>query len=87
MVNREVPIITDDYIDLEFGTGMLKVTPAHDSNDYEIGQRHNLEIIDTFNDDATISEAGQVFVGEDRFVARKKVAKLLEEQGIKYEKG
>ncbi|MCO6500205.1 MAG: valine--tRNA ligase [Vicingus serpentipes] len=82
MVNREVPIITDDYIDLEFGTGMLKVTPAHDPNDYEIGQKHNLEIIDTFNDDGTISEAAGIFVGEDRFVVRKKVAKLLEEQGL-----
>jgi valyl-tRNA synthetase len=82
MVNREVPIIVDDYIDLEFGTGMLKVTPAHDTNDYDIGKRHNLEIIDTFNDDGTISEAGQVFVGEDRFVVRKKVAKLLKEQGL-----
>ncbi len=81
MVGREVPIICDDYIDIEFGTGMLKVTPAHDTNDYEIGQRHNLEVIDTFNDDGTISEAGQIFVGEDRFVVRKKVAKLLEEQG------
>ena len=81
MVNREVPIICDDYIDIEFGTGMLKVTPAHDTNDYEIGQRHKLEIIDTFNDDGTISEAAGIFVGEDRFVARKKVAQLLEEQG------
>ena len=82
MVNREIPIIVDDYIDLEFGTGMLKVTPAHDTNDYDIGKRHNLQIIDTFNDDGTISEAGQVFVGEDRFVVRKKVAKLLKEQGL-----
>lgn len=57
MVNREVPIICDDYIDREFGTGMLKVTPAHDINDYEIGIRHGLEVIDTFNDDGTISEA------------------------------
>jgi len=82
MVNREVPIICDDYIDIEFGTGMLKVTPAHDANDYEIGQRNNLEIIDTFNDDGTISEVAGIFVGEDRFVARKKVAKLLEEEGL-----
>lgn len=81
MIGREIPIICDDYIDIEFGTGMLKVTPAHDTNDYEIGQKHNLEVIDTLNDDGTISEAGQIFVGEDRFVARKKVAKLLEEQG------
>ncbi|MFT6685543.1 MAG: valyl-tRNA synthetase, partial [Bacteroidia bacterium] len=81
MVDREVPIICDDYIDMEFGTGMLKLTPAHDINDYEIGQRHNLETIDVFNADGTISEAGQVFVGEDRFIVRKKVAKLLEEKG------
>jgi valyl-tRNA synthetase len=81
MVNREVPIVTDDYIDMEFGTGMLKVTPAHDANDYEIGQRHQLEVIDTFNDDGTISEAAIVFVGEDRFVARKKVVKLLDKLG------
>ncbi len=81
MVNREVPVICDDYIDIEFGTGMLKVTPAHDTNDYEIGQKHNLETIDTFNDDGTISEAAGIFVGEDRFIARKKVAALLEEQG------
>jgi valyl-tRNA synthetase len=81
MINREVPVICDDYIDMEFGTGMLKVTPAHDTNDYEIGQRHNLEVVDCFNADGTISEAGQIFIGEDRFVVRKKVAKLLEETG------
>ena len=79
MINREVPIICDDYIDIEFGTGCLKVTPAHDTNDYEIGQKHGLEIIDTFNDDGTMSEKAQIFVGEDRFVARKKVAELLKE--------
>ncbi len=82
MVNREVPIIADDYIDIEFGTGCLKVTPAHDINDYEIGQKHNLEIIDTLNDDGTLSEAAQVFVGEDRFVARKKVGEKLDELGL-----
>lgn len=82
MVNREVPIICDDYIDREFGTGMLKVTPAHDTNDYEIGLRHGLEVIDTFNDDGTISEAAGIFVGEDRFVVRKKAATLLQEQGL-----
>lgn len=81
MINREVPIILDNYIDMEFGTGMLKVTPAHDTNDYEIGLRHNLEVIDTLNADGTLSEAAQIFVGEDRFVARKKVAKKLEEIG------
>ena len=79
MVNREIPIICDEYIDMDFGTGMLKVTPAHDTNDYEIGQRHSLETIDVFNADGTISEGGKVFVGEDRFIVRKKVAKLLEE--------
>lgn len=82
MVNREVPIICDDYIDREFGTGMLKVTPAHDSNDYEIGIRHGLEVIDTFNNDGTISEVAGIFVGEDRFVVRKKAAALLQEQGL-----
>ncbi|MCB9256252.1 MAG: valine--tRNA ligase [Chitinophagales bacterium] len=82
MINREVPIICDDYIDMDFGTGVLKVTPAHDTNDYEIGQRHQLEIIDVFNADGTISEAGQIFVGEDRFIVRKKVAKLLEEKEL-----
>jgi valyl-tRNA synthetase len=82
MVNREVPIICDDYIDIAFGTGMLKVTPAHDTNDYALGQKHGLETIDCFNADGTIAEIAKVFVGEDRFVVRKKVAKLLEEQGL-----
>jgi len=81
MINREVPIICDDYIDIEFGTGCLKVTPAHDTNDYEIGQKHGLEIIDTFNDDGTLNEKAQIFIGEDRFVARKKVAEQLKELG------
>jgi valyl-tRNA synthetase len=81
MINREVPIICDDYIDIEFGTGCLKVTPAHDTNDYEIGQKHGLEIIDTFNDDGTMSEKAQLLVREDRFVVRKKVAELLKELG------
>ncbi len=81
MVNREVPIICDDYIDIAFGTGCLKVTPAHDTNDYEIGKKHGLEIIDTFNDNGTLSEKAQLFVGEDRFVARKKVAELLQTNG------
>ena len=81
MVNREIPIIFDDYVDLEFGTGALKVTPAHDTNDYEIGKRHNLETIDIFNADGSLNENAQVFVGEDRFVARKSVVKLLDEIG------
>lgn len=82
MINRAVPIICDDYIDIEFGTGCLKVTPAHDTNDYEIGQKHGLEIIDTFNNDGTLNEKAQIFVGEDRFVARKKVAELLKAEGL-----
>jgi valyl-tRNA synthetase len=82
LVDRAVPIIADDYIDIEFGTGCLKVTPAHDINDYEIGKRHNLATIDVFNDDATISEAAGIFIGEDRFKARKLAAIKLEELGI-----
>lgn len=81
LVNREVPIIFDDYIDLEFGTGALKVTPAHDINDYEIGQRHNLEIIDTLNADGTLNEKAEVLVGVDRFEARNRMRSLLEEAG------
>jgi valyl-tRNA synthetase len=81
-VNREVPIIADDYVDLEFGTGCLKVTPAHDTNDYEIGKRHGLEVIDCFNQDGTISEAAGYFIGLDRFKARKEAAKELEESGL-----
>lgn len=82
LVNREVPIIFDDAIDKEFGTGCLKVTPAHDIVDYEIGLRHGLAVIDTINQDGTISEAGQVFVGMDRFAARKAAIKKLEDDGL-----
>ncbi len=81
MVNRSVPIIFDRYVEMEFGTGALKVTPAHDMNDYDIGQRHQLETIDIFNDDGTMSEAAQFYIGEDRFVVRKKIAKDLEAAG------
>ncbi|MBN2262242.1 MAG: valine--tRNA ligase [Prolixibacteraceae bacterium] len=81
LINRSVPIIMDEYVDMEFGTGCLKITPAHDVNDYEIGLRHNLEIIDTFNDDGTLSEAAQLFVGEDRFDVRKKIVPELEKAG------
>ncbi len=81
-VQREVPIIADDYVDLEFGTGCLKVTPAHDINDYEIGKRHNLEVIDCFNADGTISAKAGYFVGLERFKARKEAAKELEETGL-----
>lgn len=81
LINRSVPLIFDDYVDREFGTGALKVTPAHDINDWEIGQRHKLEVIDTLNPDGTLSEAAQLYVGEDRFVVRKKIAKELEAKG------
>lgn len=82
LINRPVPVVTDEAIDKEFGTGCLKVTPAHDIVDYEIGLRHNLPVIDTLNEDGTISEAGQVFVGMDRFAARKAALKKLEEDGL-----
>ncbi len=81
MVNREVPIIADAYVDPEYGTGCLKVTPAHDLNDYEIGQRHGLEVIDIIGDDGTLNEKAQFYIGEDRFVVRKKIVKDLEEKG------
>ena len=81
MANRSIPIITDRYVDVEFGTGCLKITPAHDPNDYEIGQTHNLETIDILNADGTMSEAAGFFVGEDRFKARKLMADALEELG------
>ncbi len=79
LINKSIPIIEDDYVDMEFGTGCLKVTPAHDLNDYEIGLRHKLEVIDILNDDGTLNEKAQILVGEDRFIARKKIAKLLAE--------
>lgn len=81
LINREVPIIFDDYIDLEFGTGALKVTPAHDINDYNLGQKHNLQVIDTLNDDGTLSEAAGMYVGQDRFVVRKQIVKDLADAG------
>lgn len=82
LVNREVPVIADEYVDIEFGTGALKITPAHDINDYEIGKKHNLPVIDCFNEDGTVSQAAQVFVGEDRFKARKLAVAKLEEDGL-----
>ncbi len=82
IVGRAIPVIADTYVDRAFGTGALKITPAHDPNDYEIGLRHQLEIIDMMNDDGTISEAAGILVGEDRFTARKKMVKLIEEAGL-----
>ncbi len=81
LINRRIPIITDDYVEMDFGTGALKVTPAHDKNDYMLGEKHGLEIIDTMNDDGTMSEAAQLYIGEDRFVVRKKIIKDLEAKG------
>ncbi len=81
LIGRAIPIIYDKYVDIEFGTGALKVTPAHDVNDYELGKKHKLEVIDVLNDNGTISEAGQLYVGEDRFKARKSIVKDLEEKG------
>ncbi len=81
LINRAIPIIGDSYVDLEFGTGALKITPAHDPNDNEIGARHGLEVIDVLTADGKISEAGQILVGQDRFEARKNIKKLLKESG------
>lgn len=81
LVNRSVPIIEDTYVEMEFGTGALKITPAHDPNDYEIGLRHKLEVIDVLNADGTMSEAAQFYIGEDRFKARKLAVKDLEAAG------
>lgn len=82
LIHREVNIIADEYIDIEFGTGVLKVTPAHDINDYNIGLKYNLPVIDTLNSDGTISEQGILFVGEDRAVARKLWVKALQEANL-----
>ena len=79
--NREVPIIEDDYVDMEFGTGCLKVTPAHDMNDKTLGEKHKLEIIDIFNDDASLNSFGLHYQGKDRFVVRDEIAKELETSG------
>ncbi len=84
LINRKVPIIFDEYVDKEFGTGALKVTPAHDINDYNLGLKHNLEVVDTLNEDGTLSEAAQVFVGLDRFEARKKAVEQLAAEGLLY---
>ena len=81
LVNRAVPLIQDEYVDREFGTGALKITPAHDIHDYEIGQKHNLQSIDIFNDDGTLNEAAELYIGQDRFEVRKQITKQLEKEG------
>ena len=78
LVNRVIPVIEDDYVDIEFGTGCLKVTPAHDVNDYMLGEKHNLQSIDIFNDNGTISEAAGLYVGMDRFAVREQIEKDLD---------
>mgnify|MGYP004446434741 FL=1 len=82
MKGRVIPVIEDDYVEIEFGTGCLKVTPAHDVNDYMLGEKYNLEAIDIFNDDATLSEAAGLYVGQDRFEVRKQIAKDMQEAGL-----
>ena len=82
LVNRVIPVIEDRYVDIEFGTGCLKVTPAHDVNDYALGKTHNLETIDIFNPDGTISEAAGIYVGLDRMVVRKQIAEDLQAAGL-----
>lgn len=81
LIKRSVPVIFDDYVDMEFGTGALKVTPAHDINDYLLGDKHNLETVDIFNDDGTLSQAAQLYVGMDRFAVRKQIVVDLEKAG------
>ncbi len=82
LCNRVIPIIEDEYVDIEFGTGCLKVTPAHDENDKVLGDKHQLEVIDIFNDDASLNSFGLHYQGKDRFVARKEISKELEEKGF-----
>ena len=81
LTGREVPIILDDYVDMEFGTGCLKITPAHDVNDYEIGQKHGLETIEILNDNGTLNENGLHYEGMDRFEVRKAIEKELHDKG------
>ncbi len=82
IVNRVIPIIEDEYVDIEFGTGALKITPAHDSNDYEIGKKHQLPMIDSLDDDANLNEHGMHYAGKNRFVVRKMIAKELAEKDL-----
>jgi valyl-tRNA synthetase len=80
-INREIPVILDEYVTMEFGTGCLKVTPAHDANDYALGEKHGLEVIDILNEDGTLNAKAQLYIGEDRFAVRKQIAKDLEAAG------
>lgn len=82
LINKRIPIITDEYVTMDFGTGALKVTPAHDMNDNQLGQKHGLEVVDIFNDDGTLNNDAGIYIGLDRFEARKKIAIELEEKGF-----
>ncbi|NOT36173.1 MAG: valine--tRNA ligase [Saprospiraceae bacterium] len=82
LINRAIPVIVDEYVDREFGTGALKVTPAHDQNDYELGIKHKLEVIDILNEDGSLNSEAKILIGLDRFVARKKIKSLLDEAGV-----
>lgn len=82
ILNKEIPVVADEYVDKEFGTGVVKITPAHDPNDFEVGKRHNLEEVNIMNDDATINDNGGKYSGKDRYEARKAIIKELEEQGL-----
>ena len=82
IVNREIPIVADSYVDMEFGTGVVKITPAHDPNDFEVGKRHNLPVINIMNDDATINKNGGTFEGMDRYEARKAIVEELDKMGL-----
>lgn len=82
IVNREIPIVGDDYVDMEFGSGAVKITPAHDPNDFELGNRHNLERILVMNEDGTMNENALQYQGMDRFECRKKLVKDLQEAGV-----
>ena len=81
LVGREVPIILDEYVDMEFGTGCLKVTPSHDENDYKLGEKHKLQLIDIFDDEGKVNENGELYIGEDRFKVRKQISKDLDNIG------
>ena len=82
LLGKRIPVIADEYVTIDFGTGALKVTPAHDLNDYELGIRHNLPVIDILNDDGTLNEKAQLYVGQDRFAARRNIVKDLEAAGL-----
>ena len=82
LIDRSIPVIRDEYVDIEFGTGALKVTPAHDVNDYMLGEKYNLEVIDIFNDDGTLNEHGERYAGMDRFEVRRQIEKDLADAGL-----